>query len=828
MKKLNELPNSLHPTRTPKVIMEGTKVDLNTDQVLPFGQICMFHAAGKSQNKREARSELGIALGPSDITYGAVRCYLFKEKVVVDRSHYTVLNRVPTDFPFPIKDHRKASSECLADFLFLKESSRGLITEVASRHEDGELLVADDDTPVAHNPLSAASNTEPQLGSPLNTNLPDPELSIFDPAISQYMRQEDSEEQSQEDNRVESDITQSSLDTFSPSMETLPDSYPIDDSADAPITAEEIPSLAERGNTPPEPQAETSIETQPQSRYPQRTRSTNWKTIKRNQDNTEKVFRISVKQALTGEYAQQSKEAVMDEIRNMLSYQVGHYVRYDQIPKRYRQNLLSSFMFVKHKKKPDGRYDKTKARLVGNGKQQRKHLYNVIASSTVSLTSVFLLLNYASYLKAKKVSYDIKGAFLHAKFTEADEPIYLVIGREVASLWITLDPAAANFLTEKGELILCLDRFIYGLKQSPYKFQLELQATLIGLGYEACANDECLFVKKVGPDISLLSTHVDDILQVSTNDTLIEELRTHLSTIFAQVTFNDKADAYLGMSITTSDDLHTIRLSQKGLTEDIIRKFLKDETSSVKTPADSDLFEVDKLADKPDADDNNFISIVMSLMYLARLTRPDILLPVTYLASRAHCPNKDDYKKLGRIIRYLKGTVNEGTYIQCKDIRLYCHCDASYGIHSDGRSHTGFILSLGGSHSYLHARSLKQKVTALSSTDAEIIAVSDAMKQIVWITNLMREIDIASAKPSIMYQDNRSSIWMITEPTRYRRSKHILIKIAYIKEKYTEGLVEYEYLMTGKMTSDMLTKPLQGLAFQKHKRSLMQSFSESE
>jgi hypothetical protein len=95
----------------------------------------------------------------------------------------------------------------------------------------------------------------------------------------------------------------------------------------------------------------------------------------------------------------------------MLTYKVGHYVHYCDIPYALRRNILQSFMFVKHKETPDGRYDRTKARMVGNGANQKDHMYDLISSSTVALSSVFLLFNIASYYKCLLASYDIKGAF---------------------------------------------------------------------------------------------------------------------------------------------------------------------------------------------------------------------------------------------------------------------------------------------------------------------------------------------------------------------------------------------------------------------------------
>jgi hypothetical protein len=77
-------------------------------------------------------------------------------------------------------------------------------------------------------------------------------------------------------------------------------------------------------------------------------------------------------------------------------------------------------MFLKHKTRPDGTYDKTKARIVADGKNQADHLYDLISSATIPLLVVMLLLNIASLLALRVASYDVKGAFLHAKFGPLD------------------------------------------------------------------------------------------------------------------------------------------------------------------------------------------------------------------------------------------------------------------------------------------------------------------------------------------------------------------------------------------------------------------------
>jgi hypothetical protein len=462
-----------------------------------------------------------------------------------------------------------------------------------------------------------------------------------------------------------------------------------------------------------------------------------------------------------------------------------------------------------------------------------------------------LLFNLATYYKdATMATFDIKGAFLHAAFNkkeDGDEVTYIRVNKEVTELWIQQDPTAAPYVEEDGSLILELDKFIYGLKQSPYKFQLHLQEVLVRLGYKQMVNDECIYVKHVDDKWSVLSIHVDDILQVTTDRSLYSQLADGLKQAYGEITPNEKATSYLGMSIARSADGSFVKLSQKGLIKDIMDGFLPKGSKAVKTPAGDDLLEGEKykdaehndpttfyrgekgppdiMEDKPDdaeeVSKTEFLGLVMKLMYVARLTRPDILLPTTYLASRSHVATKRDHRHLERIVKYLKGTEDVGITVHCTDISLHCNCDASYGSHKDGMSHTGFFVGLGSDISFLHCRSGKQKLSAQSSTDAEGIAMIEAVKFMIWMRNLIAELQITPLRPIVVEQDNISCIKLHTENTKAKRSKHLLTKIAYIRNMVNMGAVELVWTPTDEMSSDALTKPLHGAKFFKHMSTIL-------
>ena len=137
--------------------------------------------------------------------------------------------------------------------------------------------------------------------------------------------------------------------------------------------------------------------------------------------------------------------------------------------------------------------------------------------------------------------------------------------------------------------------------------------------------------------------------------------------------------------------------------------------------------------------------------------------------------------------------------------------DASYGTHEDCKSHSGIDLTLG--RGPIRCRSIKQKIVARSSTEAEIIAASDASKEAAHQANLLDSMEF-EMQPVIFHQDNQSSIKMMENGKSYSdRTKHMKIRYFFIKQYIDSGEFIIEYTPTDVMIADILTKPLQGKKF---------------
>jgi hypothetical protein len=806
---LNRMPSSKHQLATPGMLVSGSKLDLNIQRLIPFGSVGMLHAATRGKGGVRPRADMGIVLGGCRNTPGSYNCWSMHSEKVVRRRNITILPVLPTPFPYTIKPNRTAVSELVLD------------TNTISSLETERLLDTLDDSEENYHPSTDRGESGAETDSetePINCDeVPgDVEESAPDRVFVQESVQEVLKEV------MPSEGNPGQAETEDTEM-TEPDTENVEPEVQGELYFPEVSESVERDSLT---MLNTEVNSNPKvGSRGQRTKRPNRQLLdayaatgNKTMKTFARAYKISMNKALKSDRGEESREAAAEEIKNMLQYKVGHYVAMEEIPHDKRRNIISSFMFLKHKEDAQGNYTRTKARLVGNGANQKSHMYDLVSSATVGLASVFMLLNIATFFVTMLCSFDIKGAFLNAKFGESDEVTYIKLNRAVTKIWLQIDPSAEPYVDSKGELLLELDKFIYGLKQSPRKFQEHLVGTLTALGYRQLEQDECLFIKSDRNGFSLLSVHVDDILQACTSRAMYTELKDGLTDVYGTITASEAAAEYLGMGIDRSRCGRFLKLTQLGLVKKILDKYPVKAGKHCRSPAGDDIFDEKEELGEP-VSRTEYMGLVMTLMYIARLTRPDILMVVTYLATRSHCATTRDWKYCMRVVRYLSDNQEIGITMHCTSLQVRIWADASYAAHGDGKGHTGYIIYLG--DSYVHARSGKQKLQGTSSTDAEIIAAVEAVKMAVWLREVLREMRISPLDHMILYQDNQSGLTMVSEQSKFKRSKHILTKIMYIRDLVTTGCIVAKHIVTDLMTPDVLTKPKQGDIFELHRKNMM-------
>ena len=201
------------------------------------------------------------------------------------------------------------------------------------------------------------------------------------------------------------------------------------------------------------------------------------------------------------------------------------------------------------------------------------------------------------------------------------------------------------------------------------------------------------------------------------------------------------------------------------------------------------------------------MSLVGGLLYVAVNTRPDISISTSLLGRKVSEPDSTDWTEAKRTIRYLLTTSHFRLHLGNQNINLAVYVDADWASnHRDRKSNTGFMIFFGNGVISWGAR--KQTCVALSSTEAEFIAVSETGQEILWLRKLMNDF-MEAANEINVYEDNQSTIKQLESEKLEKRSKHIDTKFEFVKDMVKNKIINIIYCPTEHMIADMMTKPLQ-------------------
>jgi histone deacetylase 1/2 len=432
---------------------------------------------------------------------------------------------------------------------------------------------------------------------------------------------------------------------------------------------------------------------------------------------------------------------------------------------------------------------------------------------------VFIIAAIAAMEKRAVANIDFPSAFLLAEIPE-DAPEILVEFKFETRVLCKIDPSYERFVLKNGKCIVKLKRPLYGTVMAARLWYEKLSGDLLLLGFEKNIQDECVFNRVVNGKQQTLVVHVDDMLITAENEEAIDNIIKQIGEKYNNLSiYRGRKLDYLGMTFDFSEN-GKVKVTMNGYIQDLL-ELCNDVEGLAKTPAGNDLFEIDETSELlDDVKKQLFHSIVAKFQYLGKRVRPDLLTAISFLSRRINSARAQDMKKLHRLIRYLRGTSTMGIILQADNyISIYAYVDASYGVHSDLRSQTGCVIGLGCGPVY--CKSTAQKINTKSSTEAELVSLSDMTGQIIWTRNFL-EGQGYKMPPAKVYQDNMSTIALVRNgKSNNNRTRHIAIRYFFVADKVRAGEISIEYLPTGHMIADILTKPLQGEQFLKLRKQLL-------
>ena len=521
-------------------------------------------------------------------------------------------------------------------------------------------------------------------------------------------------------------------------------------------------------------------------------------------------------------FGAEGSAAVEKEMKQLDYLEVMSPVKAHMMTPTEKKNSLAYLMFLKQK-----RCGTIKARGCADGRKQRlwKNKEDT-TSPTVAVESLFMSCAIDAKERRHVYTVDIPGAFMQA---DIDEDVYVRMTGPLARLLAKIDKDKYQqfICTENGKDVIYvkLKKALYGTLQGAIQFWKDLSSYLLSLGFKINPYDECVANKTVNGKQLTILWHVDDLKLSHEDKEVLEDLIRDLEARYAQkapLTINrEKVHDYLGMTIDYSTEGKVV-ITMNDYVDKLLADLPEEMIGTAATPASEWLYETNSASPKLDqTQKDHFHQLTARILFLSKRARPELQTALSYLTTRVQQPDEDDRKKLMRLVKYLQAFPHLPLTLEADDMHVVkWWVDASFAVHHDMKSHTGGNGSLGKGSFY--STSTRQKLNTRSSTEAELVGIDDLMSMILWSRLWLQEQGYKLG-PSTIHQDNQSTMLMAKNGRRSsgKRTRHLNIRYYFVKDKIDSGDIELQYCPTKDMIADILTKPLQGVAFRELRRKLL-------
>ena len=452
-----------------------------------------------------------------------------------------------------------------------------------------------------------------------------------------------------------------------------------------------------------------------------------------------------------------------------------------------RVAIKSRWLF-KIKTGAEGTAPRYKARLVAKGYSQRSGIdYGETYAPVAKHDTLRVILSIVAAYDLEMIQLDIKTAFLYG---ELNEEIYL-------------QQPEGYVAADKENHVCHLHKSLYGLKQASRVWNRHFDTFLKEFGLQTSTADPCLYIRRQKDEFIIVVIWVDDGLVCSNSSAAIGSIVKYLGKHFDMR--STPAEHFVGLSITRNRMDKTLHLSQPEYVKTILRRFHMNDCKPRKIPADPNA-RMTKNSGSIDIQ-APFREAVGCLMYLMLCTRPDIAFAVNQVSQFCEKPYLEHWNAVKRIFAYLQGTQTHGLRFGAMGHQLKGYTDADYAGNLETRQSTsGFIFTLYGGPVAWSSR--RQSCVALSTTEAEYVAASDATKEGIWLRRLLLDLNPEWNVPLPLLCDNQSAIRLIRNPEFHQRTKHIDVRYHFIRGHHEAKEIDVLYVPTEEQLADPFTKPL--------------------
>ncbi|KAK3263376.1 hypothetical protein CYMTET_27813 [Cymbomonas tetramitiformis] len=438
--------------------------------------------------------------------------------------------------------------------------------------------------------------------------------------------------------------------------------------------------------------------------------------------------------------------------------------------------------------------------VVCGNKQTHGVNYEEVYSPCTQLNTLRILLQLGLILGLLSFTMDVITCFLNGDL-DLDNPLFVrwPDGRMV-----------------RGTYFGRLAKSVYGLKQAPrvWYFTLKRWILLYDAMLAVSNIDPCLFyICRPNELIVFIYIHVDNFLILTSSEAWKDNFFTSFNSTYPSVDEGVLSDI-LGMRMTFRDAglVRECRMSQHGLIHRILKRYGMTDCNPALSPMEPKLSLMPADPQEP-ALSYPYANLAMELMWLARCTRPDILTAVCYMARFMHCFDATHWQHLLRMLRYLKGTIDDCLTLQCSSpashtavLEISAYSDADHAADKvTRRSVTGSLVRLNGS-TVMYSSKL-QKTVAVSTADGELVALSETAREIEHVVNLLSEF--APVKlPVVLHGDNHASVIQAESTLNNTATRHIAVRDRYVAKLAELGRILIVKVPSAENLADFFTKSM--------------------
>lgn len=502
----------------------------------------------------------------------------------------------------------------------------------------------------------------------------------------------------------------------------------------------------------------------------------------------------SVRKALRGKYAVEWMQAILRELFQLQQH--GTWV-VGPIPPGVRPTPC--MWVLVRKRDADGRIEKYKARLVFRGDLQDEQEFDDTFAPTGRMDAVRMFFALVCIHDLDWEQMDVSNAFLNGVLAN---PVHM-----------QFPPYVEQVIPEYGHgTCLVLRKTIYGLRQACREWRMVLDTALQSerIQLTPMDKDPTIYIKHADKGFAMMKVWTDDMLIAGKGMPIVQDICNEVEQCWNTHHLGEPKQ-FVGIKIDRDRAAGTLTISQPKLIAHILQITHMDQANPAQTPMDPGT-----RLDEPGEYNPSFTlhgctyqQLVGKLNYLVQCTRPDLAFAVSQLARHQSRPGKKCWDALKRVLRYLSGTRDLGiTYNRNTPSDLTVYTDADFANRPDRRSVGAYVAMMAGGA--VAWQSKLQSTIATSTAHSEHIAAFESVRQTTYMRDLLTQMSFLSegAPPTPLLCDNDASISVSKLEGVTNRNKHWEVKLFYVRQQQSAGVVSISHVPSQDNLADALTKAL--------------------